>query len=127
LTDRFGKEILDLVADHTSDQIKDKLTKADLPQRDLGMVMKLLWDQMGDGFEFQVEQRSPQRLQIKVTHCFIADEMRRLNAADIGSAFYCAYDYGFCIGLNPHIKFNRTKTLMNGDDCCNHTYEWIQP
>jgi len=52
--------------------------------------------------------------------------MRRLHAADIGSAFYCAYDYGFCSGLNPHIVFSRTKTLMSGDDCCNHNYELTQ-
>ena len=127
LTDRFGKEILSLVAEHTSDQVRDGLTKENLQRRDLDRVMELLWDQMGEGFDFQVEQRSPQRLQIKVTKCFIASEMRRLHAADIGSAFYCAYDYGFCSGLNSHIQFSRTKTLMNGDDCCNHNYELTQP
>ncbi|RPI78727.1 MAG: hypothetical protein EHM45_05515 [Desulfobacteraceae bacterium] len=127
LTDLFGQRIIDVVAQHTSDQIKEKMIKADLPKRDLNAVMELLWDQMGAEFNFQVEQRTPQRLQIKVTKCFIADEMRRLNAADIGLAFYCAYDYGFCSGLNPHIRFSRTKTLMSGDDCCNHTYEWVQP
>ena len=62
LTDRFGKEILSLVAEHTSDQVRDGLTKENLQRRDLDRVMELLWDQMGEGFDFQVEQRSPQRL-----------------------------------------------------------------
>lgn len=126
LTDRFGKEILTIVAEHTSNQIRDKLIQTDLETRNLDSVMELLWDRMGAGFEFQTVERNPQRLRIRVTRCFIAEEMRRLRATEIGLVFYCAYDYGFCSGLNPHIRFSRTKTLMNGDDCCNHAYELVR-
>jgi hypothetical protein len=52
-----------------------------------------------------------------------ADEFRKHAAAEVGYSFYCCWDYGFCQGLNPHIKFTRTKTLMQGDDCCDHTYD----
>lgn len=123
LVDKFGDDVLDIVAEHTIEQTRQRLASADLPRRDLDMVMELLWDNMGENADFVVESRTPNLLKLKVTRCIIADEMRRLGAADVGLAFYCAYDEGFCQGLNPQIKFTRSKTLMQGDDCCNHQYE----
>ena len=122
LVDRFGAGILDAVSQHTIEQARARLETADLERRDLDAVMELLWDQMPEDTEFTVEERSPELLKIRVTKCLFAGEMRRLGAADIGSAFYCSYDHGFCLGLNPAIRFTRTKTLMRGDDSCNHTY-----
>jgi hypothetical protein len=122
LVDRFGPEVLDAVSHHTSQQVKTRLEEADLERRDLDAVMELLWDQMIDGIEFEVLERSPEVLKLSVSKCLFADEMARLGATDIGDAFYCAYDFGFCQGLNPDIKFTRTKSLMADDDCCNHTY-----
>ena len=84
--------------------------------------MELLWDQMIDGIEFEVLERTPNELRLSVSKCLFADEMGKLGAAGIGDAFYCAYDFGFCQGLNLAIEFTRSKSLMNGDDCCNHTY-----
>jgi len=123
LVDRFGSGVLDVVSQRTIEQTQARLETADLERRDLDSVMELLWDQMVPGTEFVVEERNSEVLRLRVTKCLFADEMRRLEAADIGDAFYCAYDYGFCRGLNPAIRFTRTKTLMNGDECCNHTYK----
>jgi len=44
--------------------------------------------------------------------------MRELNATDIGYAVICHGDYAYCQGFNPKIRLIRTKTLMQGDDCC---------
>lgn len=123
LVDRLGSDVLDVVSQHTIEQTKARLEGADLEHRDLDAVMELLWDQMVPGTEFIVEERTSGILRLRVTKCLFADEMRRLDASDIGDAFYCAYNYGFCQGLNPAIEFTRTKTLMNGGDCCNHTYK----
>ena len=59
----------------------------------------------------------PELLKLRVTKYLFADEMQRLAAADIGSAFYCAHDHGARGGLDPAIRFARTKTLMSGNDC----------
>ncbi len=120
---RFGDLVLDTVEETTIEQARERLQKAELQERDLDTVMKVLWDQMDGLAEFTVEERTPELLQLKVTKCLFADEMRTLGAADIGLAFYCSYDYGFCQGLNPEIKFTRTQTLMQGDRCCDHAYE----
>jgi hypothetical protein len=123
LIDRFGSGVLDVVTNHTMETTRERLVAADLDRRDLDTVMEILWDQMVEGTEFELEERTNEVLRLRVTKCFFADEMKRLAATDIGDAFYCAYDFGFCQGLNPAIRFTRTKSLMSGDDCCNHTYE----
>ncbi len=123
LVDEFGAEVLEIVAKNVVEETRERLQGAELDTRNLDTVMEILWNQMGDNADFTVEEQTPENLRLKVTRCFIADEMRARDAADIGLAFYCAYDEGFCQGLNPAIKFTRTKTLMAGDDCCNHTYE----
>ena len=123
LAAELGHRVLEIVEETTIEQTKELLQRAELQKRDLATIMDILWNQMGDTAEFTVEENSPDLLRLRVTRCLFADEMRKLNAADIGLAFYCAYDYGFCQGLNPAIKFTRTKTLMQGDDCCDHTYE----
>lgn len=120
---RFGDQVLNTVEETTIEQARERLEKADLEQRDLDTIMEVLWDQMEGLAEFTVEEKTPELLRLRVTKCLFADEMRELSAADIGFAFYCSYDYGFCQGLNPEIEFIRTKTLMQGDCCCDHTYE----
>lgn len=123
LVEAYGDKVLDIVEENVIEQTVEKLQQAKLPDRDLNTVMEILWNQMGDLAEFTVEESTPEFLRIKVTRCLFADEMRMLNAAGIGFAFYCSYDHGFCQGLNPDIRFTRTKTLMQGDDFCDHTYE----
>ncbi len=58
-----------------------------------------------------------------MNRCFPAEAAAKHKMPELGYAFYCAWDEGFCQGLNPKIRFTRTKVLMNGDVCCNHTYE----
>ena len=123
LVDRFGSGVLDVVAQWTIDGARSRMEHADLERRDLQAVMEQLWDQMGDDTAFEILERTDSTLKLSVSKCLFAEEMRRLGAAEIGKAFYCAYDEGFCQGLNPNLRFTRTKTLMNGDDSCNHTYE----
>jgi len=122
LIDRFGGEVLDVVSAHTAERVRARLEAEEVERRDLSAVMELLWDRISDVISFDVLERTPAALRIRVTRCPFAEEMRRLGATEIGDALYCAYDEGFCEGLNPAIRFERSKTLMAGDDCCNHTY-----
>jgi hypothetical protein len=58
----------------------------------------------------------------RITECLNAKVFRELNAADIGYATLCHGDEAWARAYNPKIKFVRTKTLMEGDDCCDHCY-----
>jgi len=41
---------------------------------------------------------------------------------EIGHAALCNMDYHWPPSFNEHIKMERSKTLMQGDDHCNHRY-----
>lgn len=123
LVAEHGPEILATVAQHTSDQARDAMQAAELERRDLQGVLDALWNNVGEDLDVTIEERTPTRLVMRVTHCVWAEMFRAQDAANVGFAFFCAYDEGFCQGLNPAITFTRTKTLMQGDDCCDHTYE----
>ena len=123
LTEKYGAGIFRIVEQFVIADTKARLEKAEIPRRDIEGIMENLWNRTHSTHEFQIEEKTERSLKLRVTRCLYAEEMRKWNAADIGFAFYCSYDYGFCEGLNPRIIFNRTKTLMRGDDCCDHTYE----
>lgn len=63
-------------------------------------------------------------LQIKYTECIYADIFREVNAQDIGYAAFCHGDFAIFSALDHRIKLIRTKTLMQGDDCCDHRFVW---
>ena len=127
LVSQYGAGILDTVSTHSIDEIRNSLRQADLSSRDLEAVMELLWEPSEDLLTYRVETRTETLLKLRVTGCIFAEAAREHDAADIGFAFYCAYDYGFCEGLNPEIRFTRTQTLMEGHPCCNHTYVLEKP
>ena len=53
-----------------------------------------------------------------------AKTFREAGSADIGYAAVCHEDYAACQAFNPKIKMIRTKTLMQGDGCCDHRLIW---
>lgn len=71
---------------------------------------------------YRVVEDSPKAFEIRVTECLWARMFREENAADIGYAGICHPDYAAASGFNPKIKLIRSKTLMQGHDCCNHRY-----
>jgi hypothetical protein len=96
-----------------------------LPKRDLAAFVAPLknpdhfWKNV---LTFTVVEDSPKAFEVKVTECLWAKTFRGMNAADIGFATICFPDYAAASAFNPKLKMIRTKTLMQGHDCCNHRY-----
>ena len=72
----------------------------------------------------EIIEETDKVLQLKYTECIYADIFREVNAQDIGYAAFCYGDFAIFSALDPRIKLVRTKTLMQGDDCCNHRFVW---
>lgn len=62
--------------------------------------------------------------QTKITNCLYAKVFRDMNAGDIGYANTCYGDFSSATAYNPKLKLERTKTLMEGHDYCDHRYTW---
>ena len=61
--------------------------------------------------------------ELRVTECINATCFREEGlGGDIGHACVCNMDYAWPMAFNPRMRMERTKTLMRGDDCCNHRY-----
>jgi hypothetical protein len=72
----------------------------------------------------EIVEDTDKAIETKVTECLWAKTFREANASDIGYAIICYPDYASALALNPKLKLIRTKTLMQGNDCCNHRWVW---
>ena len=73
---------------------------------------------------FEIVEDTPQAFEVSVTECLWARTFREIGAADIGYHLLCHPDYAGCQGFNPRITMCRSKTLMQGDNHCNHRWVW---
>jgi len=62
--------------------------------------------------------------EMKFTECLWAQTFREANAADLGFATICYADEAMASAFDQRLKLTRTKTLMNGDDCCHFRWIW---
>ncbi len=96
------------------------------PRNDIQGLLETLWTWCGDGgFEYTYERKGD-TVEMNVTKCPIADMAIRIDEADWGLKCYCCDDESIVKGFNPNIKFERTKTLMEGHECCNHKYTEVK-
>jgi hypothetical protein len=77
----------------------------------------------GESLTAVVVEDSEEVFELKVTECLWEAVFREAGlAGEIGHAAVCNMDYTWPTTFNPDFKMERTKTLMQGDDCCNHRY-----
>ena len=73
---------------------------------------------------YEIIEETDKVYEMKVTECLWAKTFRDQNAADIGYATICHGDFSEARAYHPKLKLGRTKTLMQGHDCCNHRWTW---
>ncbi|NNM04551.1 MAG: L-2-amino-thiazoline-4-carboxylic acid hydrolase [Gemmatimonadetes bacterium] len=77
----------------------------------------------GESLTATVEEDSENTFELRVSECLWEAVFREADlAGDIGHAAVCNMDYSWPRAFNPAFKMERTKTLMQGHDCCNHRY-----
>ena len=84
-------------------------------------LVRLVWESFTEG-EFTIE-KTKDSIQIYCTYCPIAEVFKEIGREEYGFMLFCATDPYIVEGFNPDIAFRRTKTLMDGDDCCDHYYK----
>ena len=79
---------------------------------------------VGRTIDREIVQDNDKVFEMKITKCLTEIVFREAGATDLGYACVCYADFGLPLGINPKLKLIRTKTLMEGHDCCNHKYIW---
>ena len=124
LREVFGNRVEEIVKESRSKRIVKEWQKiAEAHGRnDVQGMKETLWQWvLEEGIEYEVEDTS-EGTQYKVTRCPFAEMTREIGAADWGYICFCEDDEPMVAGFNPEMGFKRTKTLMQGDDCCDHFY-----
>jgi hypothetical protein len=73
---------------------------------------------------FTYTEETPKKLALHVTECLWTKTFKEMNATDLGYIIFCQPDFAYAQACHPKIKMRRTKTLMQGDGYCDHTYCW---
>ncbi len=84
-------------------------------------LIRLLWEPLRDKLEFTVEKLN-NGVQVYCTSCSFADVGKKINGAKWIRCLVCNGDPHIVEAFNPQIGLRVTKTLMQGDDCCDHFY-----
>lgn len=120
---KYGKESFELVKKAFIDSIVDSSIKGfkKIKKRDLKVYIKLLINGVTQGHKFEIVENKKDSVRFKFTACPWATYFREIGKPEIGK-FFCEVDKPLVKAFNKCIKFERTKTLMDGDDYCDHHY-----
>ncbi len=84
--------------------------------------VRFFWEPLRGGLEYEEQWQGEDAVQFRVTRCQTAERLKRLGIDDIGYHVICMADYAVLDEIDPQVRFSRTKTLLRGDDCCDHCY-----
>lgn len=124
LKGRFGPEVINVVARVVAERTQQEWSELARSSENntIDDLIQLLWEPLrAIGYEFAIDHRGD-GVQIRCTVCPVYNMARELGVVEWGYHFHCAKDPQIVEGFNPKIGFRRTKTLMEGYDCCDHFY-----
>ena len=121
--ENFGSEYIEIAEELLAEKTRESWAKraASWNSTSLDVLMRVMWEDWTEG-EFTID-KSEGCVQIRCTKCPIADAYRSIGHSDLGLIFQCSEDPHIVAGYNSKMKFRRTKTLMAGDEMCDHYYE----
>ena len=77
---------------------------------------------------YTIVEDSEEKLEYCFTECLWVDVMKQLGFdGENGFQCFCHVDYSMARAFHPNVKLTRSKTLMQGHECCNHSYSWEEP
>ena len=128
LTDELGEEnALELISEYSEKRAGDigKWRASNDGDNSFTNCMSLFKSpQMLETLNMEIVEDTDTVFEVKITECLSYETYRQMKCdGKLGYACVCHGDYGYVEGYNPMIKLIRDKTLMEGDEYCNHRYE----
>ena len=88
---------------------------------ELSKIVKEVWAK-DSALTLEMLKENETTLFFDVTHCEYAQMYVRMGIEDIGFILSCNRDFSFMEGFNPQIELKRTKTIMEGAECCDFRF-----
>jgi hypothetical protein len=123
VTEAYGHSVAENIWQYRLRNMRERYRSAGeaVPNNSLATFCRMLEEGCQGSHQWEKLEESESLHAYRFTHCLWADLFRELGASDIG-IWICQGDGPTAAAFNPTIKFLRTKTLMEGDDCCDHVY-----
>jgi L-2-amino-thiazoline-4-carboxylic acid hydrolase len=121
---RYGPEALEVARQAFMDTMVglSKQNLAHLEGRDLHTyVAWLTTDGTEQGHRYETIESTESSIRLKYLDCPWAVAFRVVGHPEIGR-FFCDADAPIASAFNSEIQFERTMTLMDGDEYCNHHF-----
>ena len=119
----LGREKLIQLIKNGIDNIKLRGAKNDpnFKLSDFGNYIKNS-EYFNNALTFEIIENTDELFEVKITECLWSKTFRERNAEDIGYATLCHGDFSDAKAMHPKLHLERTKTLMQGFDCCHQRY-----
>ena len=118
---RFGSEVREVVQQMAKEQDFPPEDEIGNPEEDLCKFCSMI-DRAAAGshrWERVIEEKD--RIGYRFSHCIYAEILHELGEPELGMVM-CARDGPWVKSYNPKLGFQRSKTLMEGDEYCDHIF-----
>jgi predicted ArsR family transcriptional regulator len=124
LQERFGTKVIEVIEMVVAENIRREWAEIARKKNShtIDDLIRLLWEPLREqGFEFSMEKQD-NGVQMRCTRCPHVDLGKELDETKWLYHLVCQGDPYIVEGFNPNMGFRRTKTLMEGHECCDHFY-----
>lgn len=124
-----NEKFLSMLQENTSERARKGMPEQSVSKRDFSAWvagMKSPGPLYQHALVYEIVEDTARAFEFRISQCLWAKTFREADAAGIGYAVICHPDFAVASAYNPKMKLVRTKTLMQGHDCCNHRYVWTE-
>ena len=124
LKEHYGEEVCHIFAKLQGEKILEDVRKKseEIEDKSIDSYIKLLYEPcLALGNELTIE-KTDEGVQLYCGRCMPHDGAKRHGLVEEGYYIACSTDPYLIEGFNPNIGLKRTKTKMQGHDCCDHFF-----
>jgi len=124
MKEHYGEEAYEVFVKHKGENVYNEWKEIAEKNKSNSIqdLIKLLWEPLREhGFEYDVEE-CENGFKATCTHCSLYELAKHLGITEEGFYMFCETDPYITKGFNENIELSRTKTLMQGHDCCDFFY-----
>ena len=118
---RFGPEAREVVRKMSGSQEFEQNPEEGNPRSDLQEFCKMIGHAAAGSHRWNRVIDEPDCVGYHFTRCLYAEAFRELGEPDLGMVM-CSRDGPWVKSYNSKLAFRRTKTLMEGDEVCDHVF-----
>jgi hypothetical protein len=118
---RFGPEVREVVQQMAKEQVFPPEDEFSLPNEDLSKFCTMIDHAAAGSHRWERVIEEQERIGYQFSRCMYAEILNELGEPGLGMVI-CARDGPWVKSYNPKLSFRRTKTLMEGDEMCDHIF-----